>query len=125
MEGRVCGVPPTPSISSSPRKADFGKEKLVSQQAATGAGNEAGKTTSAHGAGEATGPHAPARHVEHIPVTVYASSAHASRAVSPQIADLIRAKPARGEHAVLGLATRSTPTAVYEELVRMHREERL
>ena len=31
---------------------------------------------------EATGPHALARHVEHIPVTVYASSAQASRAVA-------------------------------------------
>src|SRR4051812_10066305 len=73
----------------------------------------------------ATGPHALARHVEHIPVTVYASSAQASRAVAREIADLIRAKAARSERAVLGLATGSTPTAVYEELVRMHREEGL
>ena len=74
---------------------------------------------------EATGPHALARHVEHIPVTVYGSSAQASRAVAREIADLIRAKAARGERAVLGLATGSTPTAVYEELVRMHRDEGL
>ena len=74
---------------------------------------------------EATGPHALARGVEHIPVTVYASSAQASRAVAREIADLIRSKAARGEKAVLGLATGSTPTAVYEELVRMHREEGL
>jgi glucosamine-6-phosphate deaminase len=74
---------------------------------------------------EATGPHALARHVEHIPVTVYGSSAQASRAVAREIADLIRAKAGRGEKAVLGLATGSTPTAVYEELVRMHREEGL
>ena len=74
---------------------------------------------------EATGPHALARGVEHIPVTVYASSAQASRSVAREIADLIRAKAARGEKAVLGLATGSTPTAVYEELVRMHRDEGL
>src|SRR5437762_7517215 len=74
---------------------------------------------------EATGPHALARHVEHIPVTVYGSSSQASRAVAREIADLIRARAARGERAVLGLATGSTPTAVYEELVRMHREEGL
>ena len=74
---------------------------------------------------EATGPHALARHVEHIPVTVYGSSAQASRAVAREIADLVRGKAARGEKAVLGLATGSTPTAVYEELVRMHREEGL
>ena len=82
-------------------------------------------TTTASLAGEATGPHALARHVEHIPVTVYGSSAQASRAVAREIADLVRAKAARGEKAVLGLATGSTPTAVYEELVRMHREEGL
>jgi glucosamine-6-phosphate deaminase len=74
---------------------------------------------------EATGPHVLARGVEHIPVTVYASSAQASRAVAREIADLIRAKAGRGENAVLGLATGSTPTAVYEELVRMRREEGL
>ena len=69
-------------------------------------------TTTASLAGEATGPHALARHVEHIPVTVYGSSAQASRAVAREIADLVRAKAARGEKAVLGLATGSTPTAV-------------
>jgi len=98
----------------------------VKQETAVGAGSDGGKAlASAHGAGEATGPHALARHVEHIPVTVYTSSAQASRAVAREIADLIRAKAARGENAVLGLATGSTPTAVYEELVRMHREEEL
>jgi glucosamine-6-phosphate deaminase len=58
-------------------------------------------------------------------VTVYASSSAASRAVAQQIADLIRAKAARGTTAVLGLATGSTPQTVYDELVRMHREEGL
>ncbi len=58
-------------------------------------------------------------------VTVYSSSASASAAVARQIADLIRAKAARGEKAVLGLATGSTPQTVYEELVRLHRAEGL
>lgn len=62
---------------------------------------------------------------ERIPVTVHKSSAEASRAVAREIADLIRAKAARGERAVLGLATGSTPTGVYEELVRLHRDEAL
>ncbi len=60
----------------------------------------------------ATGPHPLARTVEHIPVTVYASSTAASAAVAREIADLIRAKAGRGENAVLGLATGSTPTSV-------------
>ena len=63
--------------------------------------------------------------LEHIPVTVYESSGDASRAVAHEIAALIKAKAARGENAVLGLATGSTPTGVYEELIRLHREEGL
>lgn len=63
--------------------------------------------------------------LERIPVTVHASSGEASRAVAREIAELIRTKAAYGERAVLGLATGSTPTAVYDELVRLHREEGL
>src|ERR1041385_2890806 len=70
-------------------------------------------------------PHVAAQGVEKIPVTVYPSSDQASRAIAGEIAELIRAKSARGENAVLGLATGSTPTAVYDELIRLHREEGL
>src|SRR5690348_10705407 len=73
----------------------------------------------------AHGPHALALAVEHIPVTVYNSSALASKAVAQEIAALIQLKAARGEKTVLGLATGSTPTSIYEELVRLHREEAL
>lgn len=72
-----------------------------------------------------TGPiqsgHAP----ERVPVTVHASSSFASKAVAREIADLIRARSAEGKKTVLGLATGSTPQAVYDELVRIHREEGL
>src|SRR6185312_1231357 len=73
----------------------------------------------------AYGPHALAASVEHIPATVYASSAQASKAVAQEIAALIQLKHARGEHTVLGLATGSTPTSVYDELIRLHKEEGL
>src|ERR1051325_6108385 len=63
--------------------------------------------------------------VEKIPVTVYASSKLASQAVAREIAELIKDKAAKGEKAVLGLATGSTPTGIYDELIRMHREEGL
>src|SRR5581483_3442964 len=63
--------------------------------------------------------------VEKIPTTVYHSAAVASQAVAQEIADLIRDKAARGEPTVLGLATGSTPTGVYAELIRVHREEGL
>src|SRR5918995_4123486 len=70
-------------------------------------------------------PHVAAYGVEKIPVTVYPSSGQASKAVAAEIAELIRAKAARNEKAVLGLATGSTPTRVYDELIRMHKEEGL
>ena len=73
----------------------------------------------------AYGPNALASTVEHIPVTVYATSAQASKAVAQEIAALITLKAARGEKTVLGLATGSTPTSVYDELIRLHREEGL
>ena len=62
---------------------------------------------------------------ERIPVRVYRHSAEASRAVAHQIADLIRQRQAEGRNCVLGLATGSTPVGVYDELVRMHREDGL
>ncbi len=63
--------------------------------------------------------------IERIPVSVHETSAEASRAVAGQIADLIRSKAEKEENAVLGLATGSTPQGVYDELVRLHREEGL
>ncbi|MDB5326742.1 MAG: Glucosamine-6-phosphate deaminase [Phycisphaerales bacterium] len=62
---------------------------------------------------------------EHIPLTVYTTSINASRAVAAEIAALIRAKAATGSKCVLGLATGSTPVGVYNELIRLHREEGL
>ena len=50
-------------------------------------------------------------------------AAEASVAIAREIAALIRQRAAEGKNAVLGLSTGSTPTAVYNELVRMHREE--
>jgi glucosamine-6-phosphate deaminase len=85
----------------------------------------AAKTTVSAESPDATGPHPLASSVERIPVTVYSSSALASKAVAAEIAELIRGKAARGERAVLGLATGSTPTRVYEELIRLHKQEGL
>ena len=60
-----------------------------------------------------------------LPVQLYADSEAASAAVAAQIAALIRARAAEGRPCVLGLATGSSPTRVYEELVRLHREDGL
>jgi len=62
---------------------------------------------------------------EKLPVSVYGSQQEASLAVAARIAKLIRDKQSRGEKAVLGLATGVTPIGVYNELVRLHKEEGL
>lgn len=63
--------------------------------------------------------------VERIPVRVYRRSADANLAVAHEIAALIRRRQTEGRNCVLGLATGSTPVGVYDELVRLHREEGL
>ncbi|MCB0853939.1 MAG: glucosamine-6-phosphate deaminase, partial [Bacteroidetes bacterium] len=67
----------------------------------------------------------PVYQYEKIPTRIYHDSQEASIEVASQIANLIRHKAQKGEMAVLGLATGSTPTNVYNELVRMHQEDGL
>jgi len=67
----------------------------------------------------------PAFGVEKIPVTVYPTSQLAAAAVAREIADLIRVRASAGAQVVLGLATGSTPTGLYDELIRLHKEEGL
>ena len=62
---------------------------------------------------------------EKVPVTVYPSQDEASVKVAERIASIIKDKNAKGEKAVLGLATGATPIKVYKELVRLHKEEGL
>jgi len=62
---------------------------------------------------------------EHAPISVFAHSREASRAVAAEIATLIRTRAKEGRTCVLGLATGSTPVSVYAELVRLHREDGL
>ncbi|MBL7807522.1 MAG: glucosamine-6-phosphate deaminase [Saprospiraceae bacterium] len=62
---------------------------------------------------------------EKLPVKIWNEPLEASRHVAQSIALAIRQKQQDGEKIVLGLATGSTPIKVYEELVRMHKEEGL
>ena len=62
---------------------------------------------------------------EKIPVNIYVDAKSGSKAVADEIAALIREKASKKETCVLGLATGSTPKALYKELVRMHKEEGL
>jgi glucosamine-6-phosphate deaminase len=65
------------------------------------------------------------KNFEKLPVKIWETPLEASKHVAQSIALAIRQKQQDGENIVLGLATGSTPIKVYEELVRMHREEGL
>ncbi|WP_119791543.1 glucosamine-6-phosphate deaminase [Flavobacterium anhuiense] len=62
---------------------------------------------------------------EKIHNVIFESSQEASLLVAREIANLIQRKNELNEPCVLGLATGSSPIKVYEELVRMHKEEGL
>jgi glucosamine-6-phosphate deaminase len=62
---------------------------------------------------------------EKVPTLVFDHASDAGVAVAREIAQLIREKASRGQKAVLGLATGSTPTRLYQELVRLHKEQGL
>lgn len=59
------------------------------------------------------------------PYLIFDSPAAASAMVAAEIATLIRAHDAQGKPTVLGLATGNTPLPLYQELIRLHREEGL
>ncbi|NHF61127.1 glucosamine-6-phosphate deaminase [Flavobacteriaceae bacterium TP-CH-4] len=65
------------------------------------------------------------RKFERINTIIYESSQEASFFVANEIADLIRQRQKQGKQVVLGLATGSTPTKVYDFLVKFHNEEGL
>jgi len=62
---------------------------------------------------------------EKIHSDVFEESSDAAKSVAHEIAALIRYKSGRNQKCILGLATGSSPIKVYEELVRMHKEEGL
>jgi glucosamine-6-phosphate deaminase len=48
-----------------------------------------------------------------------------ARTIARRIAEIVKERRQEGGHAVLGLATGSTPIGIYRELIKMHREEGL
>jgi glucosamine-6-phosphate deaminase len=60
---------------------------------------------------------------ERVPTLAFDTALDASKAVAREIADLIVQRQAENKQVVLGLATGSTPTRVYDELVRIHKKE--
>ncbi|MET7027963.1 glucosamine-6-phosphate deaminase [Sediminicola luteus] len=66
-----------------------------------------------------------ARKFEKINTIIHQNSEEASLFVAKEIAQLIKQRQKVGKKVVLGLATGSTPTKMYEYLVRFHKEEGL
>ena len=62
---------------------------------------------------------------EKLPVSIFKNAKEASHSVANRVAKLIKEKEQQKQPAVLGLATGITPIFVYEELVRLHKEEGL
>ncbi len=63
--------------------------------------------------------------VEHLTTEIFENADEGSLHVARIIADLIREKSKANETTILGLATGASPIHMYDELVRMHREEGL
>ena len=62
---------------------------------------------------------------EHVETLIFDDPSEMAHRVALRIATLIEERQAVGKNAVLGLPTGSTPIGVYQELIRMHREEDL
>ena len=62
---------------------------------------------------------------EKIHSVIFKDSKNASKIVANEIAALIKEKQKTKQNCVLGLATGSSPISVYNELVRMHKEDGL
>ena len=67
----------------------------------------------------------PTTQAELVRTAVFPSSVEVNLAVAQEIAQLIKDRNEAGKTCVLGLATGSTPVGVYDELVRMHKEDGL
>jgi len=61
---------------------------------------------------------------ERVPVVIVEYD-EIARTIATRIAEIIKERRREGGHAVLGLATGSTPIGIYRELIKMHREEGL
>tara|TARA_R100001143_G_scaffold53522_1_gene49011 strand:- start:12545 stop:14479 length:1935 start_codon:yes stop_codon:yes gene_type:complete len=62
---------------------------------------------------------------EKIHTVIFQDSAEASVEVANEIAHLIKERKKENKNVVLGLATGSTPVAVYDELIRLHKKDGL
>lgn len=62
---------------------------------------------------------------EHMEVEIYQTMEDGSIAVAKEIAQLIKEKQKNGQTCVLGLAAGISPIKLYQELIKIHKEEKL
>ena len=62
---------------------------------------------------------------EKLNTKIYADSNEGAYQIAQNVASLIREKENNAERCILGLSGGSSPLGVYDELVRMHRDEKL
>ena len=67
-------------------------------------------------------PNSEAEQFEKITTTVHPDADSACAGLAQEIKELVETRQAEGRNAVLGLATGSTPTRLYRELIRLHKE---
>lgn len=67
----------------------------------------------------------PGTQLERVPVLIFDEPNVMARQVARRISNLIEEGKTVGKNVVLGLPTGSTPIGVYQQLIRMHREEGL
>ncbi len=62
---------------------------------------------------------------EKLHTVTFENSQEASILIAREICDLIRSKQEKNKNCVIGFATGSSPTKVYQEIIRIHKEESL
>ncbi|WP_462318747.1 glucosamine-6-phosphate deaminase [Marinilabilia sp.] len=63
--------------------------------------------------------------VEKLPLNIAESKEEGAKEIASIIGDLIKERNVQGKKTVLGLATGSSPILIYQELIRLHKEENL
>ena len=60
---------------------------------------------------------------EKLHTVTFDNSEIASNLIAREICDLVKSKQEKGKNCVLGFATGSSPTFIYREIIRIHKEE--
>ena len=62
---------------------------------------------------------------EKLHTVTYENSEDGSILIAREICDLVKSKQEKNKNCVIGFATGSSPTKVYQEIIRIHKEESL